>query len=79
MEDQYVKVVFPTRRKVWVDDRLTGFTNKPFQLETGHHVFHLGEPVDYRPERREVLVTGTLPDEPMIIEFESATPDSAED
>jgi len=78
MEDQYVKVVFPTRRKVWVDDRLTGFTNKPIQLETGHHVFHLGEPVDYSPERQEVLVSGTLPNEPMIIEFEPAAAAPAE-
>jgi len=78
MEDQYVRVTFPTRRKVWVDERPTGFTNRVFQLETGTHVFHLGEPPDYTPEQQEVLVTGTIPGEPMVIAFQPLAADPGE-
>jgi len=68
--DEYVKVTFPTRRQVWVDGKPAGFTNKIFQVETGNHVFDLGPKKNYKPERQERAVQGTMPEEPMIVAFE---------
>ena len=67
--DEYVKVTFPTRRKVRVDGRSAGFTNKVFQVETGQHTFDLGPKKNYSPKKREVNVIGTIPTEPMVIKF----------
>ena len=68
--DEYVKVTFPTRRQVRVDGDFGGYTNKVFQVQTGHHTFDLGPKLNYTPESQERLVQGTLPEQPMIIEFE---------
>jgi len=68
--DQYVRVTFPTRRQVRVDGKASGFTNKTFQVETGNHVFDLGPKMNYKPEQQELLVEGTLAEDPMIIAFE---------
>ena len=68
--DQYLKVVFPTRRQVWIDGVASAWTNKVFQLETGHHTITLGSSKkNYAPDRHDLLVTGTLPSAPMVIEF----------
>ena len=67
--DEYIKVTFPTRRKVRVDGEATGFTNKVIQVETGHHTFDLGPKQNYSPEELDVNVIGTIPTEPMIISF----------
>ena len=68
--DQFVKVTFPTRRKVRVDGRSAGFTNKPFQVETGVHTFHLGPKQNYKPSFRRRNVIGTTAPNPMVISFE---------
>ena len=67
--DEYIKVVFPTRRKVRVDGQAAGFTNKVFQVENGHHTIDLGQKQNYSPKKRDVNVIGTIADEPMIITF----------
>ncbi len=67
--DEYVKVTFPTRRKVRVDGQAAGFTNKVFQVETGSHTFDLGSKQNYSPEEQTKNVVGTAASEPMIIEF----------
>lgn len=67
--DEYVKVIFPTRRIVRVDGEGAGYTNRPFQVETGHHTFDLGPKKNYSPDSLTVNVIGTMPDEPMIIIF----------
>jgi hypothetical protein len=67
--DEFVKVTFPTRRKVRVDGEAAGFTNKVFQVETGHHTFDLGLKQNYSPEEQDVNVIGTIPTEPMIVSF----------
>lgn len=68
--DEYIKVLFPVRRKVWVDGNPAGFTNKVFQIETGNHTITLGSSnKDYSPEQQEINVTGTVPTEPKIIQF----------
>lgn len=68
--DQYIKVIFPTRRKVWVDGNEAGLTNKVFRVETGHHTITLGQSKkNYTPERQDVILTGTTPTESLIIIF----------
>jgi len=68
--DQYLKVVFPTRRLVWIDGVASAWTNRVFQIETGHHTIALGSrKPNFSPESYELLVTGTLPSAPMVLEF----------
>lgn len=67
--EEFVKVTFPTRRKVRVDGEPAGFTNKVFQVDTGHHTFDLGPKKNYSPEEQDVNVIGTIPTEPMVISF----------
>ena len=67
--EEFVKVVFPTRRKVRVDGEVTAFTNKVFQLETGHHTFDLGKKANYTPDRIEQNVQGTRASEPLVLTF----------
>jgi hypothetical protein len=70
--DEYIKVVFPTRRKVRVDGKAAGFTNRVFQVETGHHNFDLGDKPNYRPKKKNVEVINTQPSAPMVLIFEQA-------
>lgn len=68
--DQYLKVVFPTRRLVWIDGVASAWTNRVFQVETGHHTIALGSvKPNFSPDHYDLLVTGTLPSDPMVIEF----------
>lgn len=68
--DEYIKVLFPVRRKVWVDGNPAGFTNKAFQIETGNHTITLGSSTkNYSPEQYDVCVTGTIPAEPLLLLF----------
>ena len=69
MHEEYVKVSFPIRRGVRVDGQPAGFTNKTFQVEAGEHIFDLGDPKDYAPERLVLAVNGTMPDAPQLIAF----------
>ena len=71
MFDQYVRVTFPLpNRRVRVDGKDAGFTNKEFQVESGEHRFDLGDPKDYTPDVQVVTVNNTLPDLPQIIAFQ---------
>jgi len=68
--DQYIKVLFPTRRKVWVDGNPAGFTNKVFQIDAGHHTITLwSSKKNFSPDAHEVNVIGTIPTKPLIVEF----------
>ena len=67
---EYVRVTFATSRQVWVDGQSAGITNKVFQVETGDHTFDLGPKQNYKPPSQECMVTGTLPQQPMVIPFE---------
>lgn len=69
--NEFVKVRFPSRRKVFVDGQAVGFTNKVFQVQTGRHSFNLGSPSDYCPDHVGKDVVGTCPDAPLIITFTS--------
>ena len=67
---EFVKVTFPSRRSVQMDGAPEGHTGDLLGVQRGHHIFNLGEPVDYTPPNRTELVAGTSQDQPMIIKFE---------
>jgi len=46
---EYVVVSYPTTRKVRIDGQDAGFTNDTLMVETGNHLFDLGDPRDYQP------------------------------
>src|SRR5688500_1216427 len=66
---EFVLVEFPQIRRVFIDDAPQGMTGQRQAVQEGHHVFDLGEPVDYTPARQEVLVSGTSVRNPMSIVF----------
>jgi hypothetical protein len=72
MNDEYVRVTFSITCPVLMGNppRPAGFTNEPFQVETGTHVFRLDSPQDYTPKEQELLVKNTLPSDPLVIVFE---------
>lgn len=67
--DEYVRVGFPTKRKVRVDGQSAGFTNKVLQVETGRHTFDLGKKKNYNPDKIERDVQGTRPSHPLELSF----------
>lgn len=66
---QYVVVRYPEERDVYIDGQLVGKTNETLMVEEGYHLFDLGEPKDYLPESREVVVNETSSISPMEITF----------
>jgi len=66
---EYVKVTFPTRRLVCIDEEENGYTNEVLRVEAGTHVFELGTLPNYRPGSRTVTVKDTTVLEPMEIAF----------
>ena len=67
---EYVKVIYPQERSVYVDGGENGSTNTSIRVDEGTHVFDLGEPKDYAPESQEVAVEGTTMLKPMEIAFQ---------
>ena len=66
---EYVKVRFPTRRLVYIDEEENGYTNEVLRLEPGTHVFALGNLHNFRPASRKVTVRDTSVLEPLEIAF----------
>jgi hypothetical protein len=66
---EYVKVVFPTRRRVYIDDERNGYTNQVLRVDAGTHVFDLGPLANYRPVARKATVRDTTVLEPLEIRF----------
>ena len=66
---EYVKVTFPTRRRVYIDEEENGFTNKLLRIDAGTHVFGLGAPANYQPRSRKVTVRDTTAGRPMQVRF----------
>ena len=67
--DEYVEVQYDTTRDVYVDGTLCGTTNKIMTVQTGTHVFDLGQPVIYVPASITKLVQGTSPLAPLQLKF----------
>lgn len=66
---EYVKVKFPTRRLVYIDEEENGYTNEVLRVDAGTHVFELGHLDNYRPASRTVTVKDTTVLEPLEIAF----------
>jgi hypothetical protein len=66
---EYVKVTFPTRRLVYIDEEENGYTNDVLRVEAGTHVFALGNLANFRPASRKVTVHETTVLEPREIAF----------
>ncbi|HWD22368.1 MAG TPA: hypothetical protein VG591_04485 [Burkholderiales bacterium] len=66
---EYVKVKFPTRRLVYVDEEENGYTNELLRVDAGTHVFELGNLANFRPASRTVTVRDTTVLEPLEIAF----------
>jgi len=64
---EYVVVRYTKRRVVRMDGQDAGFTNDTLMVETGHHVFDLGEPPDYTPASVERVVQNTVSEDPLVI------------
>jgi len=65
---EYVVVEYPDDRDVRMDGQVAGQTNDLLMVERGHHLFDLGEPLDYQPASVEANVQDTTPVGPLIIE-----------
>jgi hypothetical protein len=65
----YVKVTFPTRRRVYIDSQPNGYTNDVLRIDEGTHEFALGSPADYQPVSHTVMVPDTTVLQPLEIVF----------
>jgi hypothetical protein len=64
---EYVVVSYPIVRKVRIDGQDAGFTNDTLKVETGNHLFDLGNPPDYLPGSVTMIVQSTTAIGPLII------------
>jgi len=69
---EYVLVVFPRVRDVFIGGVRIGQTNVLLRLRRGQYTFDLGVPVTYRPVRKVASVVNTSAIRPKIVQFESA-------
>ncbi len=69
---EFVVVTFPTRRTVFVDGAAQGETGQVLRVQTGTHIFDLGEPANYTPPSQRIRVIGTSPANPLVVIFTPA-------
>lgn len=67
---QYLKVRFPTRRKLKIDGEFNGHTNKLIEVRGGPHKISMGNPENFRPRQRKVNLRNTSRLRPKIVSFE---------
>ena len=72
---EYVIVVYPARREVFIDGESQGFNKWEngvdcvLRLGAGQHRFTLGGPLDFTPDVQDVVVEGTNPIDPLRVVF----------
>lgn len=67
----WVRVHYPSQRRVLVDDEDLGSTNRLlFVGVDGTYTFRLDPPVDYKPRSMRRRVVGTRRDAPLELYFE---------
>ena len=71
---EYVVVVFPTDRFVYIDGEKNGRTNKSLRIDAGSHSFDLGPLKNYEPESQTIEVVDTTVLEPLEIVFAKQEP-----
>jgi len=65
-----VLVSYAEVRDVFIDNTKCGFTNEPFDVQTGTHDIDLGDPVDYAPPTKQIKVKSThTPLAPLVVKF----------
>lgn len=71
MSTQYLKVIFPEQRDVFLDQASVGFTNDRLKADSGDYDVTLGGS-GFVPEKTPIVLVGTSPTRPMIVEFSRA-------
>ena len=66
---EYVIVLFPTVRDVFIDTHRIGPTNQVFRIRRGHHSFSLGNPVSYTPAMQVMNIVNTTMMRPAVVMF----------
>ncbi|MBC8086030.1 MAG: hypothetical protein H7Z40_02095 [Phycisphaerae bacterium] len=66
---EFVIVVYPTERDVFVGGGPLGKTGKKLKLQTGTHTFDLDVPLDYAPAAQTIPVSGTTKLDPLLVVF----------
>jgi hypothetical protein len=66
---EHLLVIFPVSRTVLIDGEESGMTNTVLRVEEGTHTMGLGEPRDYKPLSRTVIIKGTSPIKPRKVTF----------
>lgn len=74
---QYLKVRFPTRRRVKIDDEFNGYTNKLIEIPGGPHRISMGNPKNFKPLERKISLGNTSPLRPKIVSFEKVDASSS--
>lgn len=67
---EFFIVRYPEDRPLFIDSGPGGSTNQLQSVERGSHTFDLGEPADYVPVSRFLLVRGTSHANPLIVDFQ---------
>lgn len=71
---EYVIVEYPADRPVFVDGEENGPTNAVLRIDAGTHRFNLGEPLDYKPKNRKVVLEDTTVLDPRKVKFKPTEP-----
>ncbi len=72
MTDEYVEVKFLEERKVFIDGRHNGFTNKIIRIDEGEYTFAI-QGDDFTPKEIIKYIQHTNSLNPEIIKFEQVT------
>lgn len=67
--NEFVMVCFDGEATVFVDGTMSGITNKKMIVETGEHIFDLGDRADYAPRSITKQIVGSTIDDPFPIIF----------
>jgi hypothetical protein len=66
---EYVLVVYPTDRIVYIDGENSGQTNTVLRVDAGTHIFELGNPKNFTPVSCKILVQDTTELNPLKVVF----------
>ena len=66
---EYVIIIYPTKRNVFIDGEKNGKTNESLRVDAGTHLFDLGPLKNYKPGSRKVTLADTTVLKPKKITF----------
>lgn len=69
MPFEFLVVLYPTERRVKINDEFMGRTNTLLELEKGEYDVTLGPPINFKPESQRVDLRNTAAMTPMIVSF----------